>query len=95
MQVEIVYSSASGQWFNKKLTLSSLDNCSVQQAIELSGILSEFPEINLAEQTVGIFSQKVQLDHYLKPGDRIEIYRPLVIDPMTKRRLVAKKQKQR
>lgn len=34
---------------------------------------------------VGIFSQKVPLDHPLKTGDRLEIYRPLSLDPMKKR----------
>lgn len=35
---------------------------------------------------VGIFSQKCSLDHRLEPGDRIEIYRPLLVDPKERRR---------
>ena len=38
------------------------------------------------ELQVGIFSQKCSLDHVLEPGDRIEIYRPLLIDPKERRR---------
>ena len=40
---------------------------------------------------VGIFSQKTRLDAPLKSGDRVEIYRPLIIDPMTKRKNLSKK----
>ena len=65
------------------------DDCSVQQAIEQSGILQQFPEINLATQRVGIFSRLVDLTDRLQPGDRIEIYRPLMIDPKDARRVRA------
>ena len=56
---------------------------------ELSGILKEFPEINLQQQRVGIFSEFVELDAMLHDGDRIEIYRPLFIDPKQRRKLRA------
>jgi putative ubiquitin-RnfH superfamily antitoxin RatB of RatAB toxin-antitoxin module len=38
------------------------------------------------EQRVGIFGQRVALDHRLSPGDRVEIYRPLEVDPKEARR---------
>ncbi len=56
----------------------------VQKAIELSGLISYFPEVsNLA---YAIFGQIVDQNASLKTNDRIEILRPLTIDPMTKRR---------
>ena len=38
------------------------------------------------EQTVGIFSKAVNPDTQVMPGDRLEIYRPLLIDPKEARR---------
>ena len=42
-----------------------------EQAIERCGLLREFPEIDLAENPVGIFGERVRLSHRLKPGDRV------------------------
>lgn len=60
--------------------------CTVAQAIELSGIREQFPEMVVQENAVGIFSRKVPLDHILRVGDRVEIYRPLIADPKEARR---------
>ena len=54
--------------------------------IDRSGILDIFPEIDLGKQKVGIFSQARGLMDIVKEGDRIEIYRLLVIDPKEARR---------
>ena len=70
-----------------ELSLQVEINCNVAVAIRRSGILQQFPEIDLANSVVGIWSKKVNLDHALQEGDRIEIYRPLLIDPKTARRL--------
>ena len=63
----------------------------IGQAIELSGILQEAPEINLVTMPVGIYGKKKTLDTVLQPRDRIEIYRPLIADPKVARRRRAKK----
>ena len=55
-------------------------------AIEASGVLAAFPDINLVTQPVGIFAKKKTLDTVLRERDRIEIYRPLVADPKDSRR---------
>ena len=76
--------------------LKSLDvklGASVSEAIALSGVLEEFPEINLDLNPVGIYSKKVTLDSVVKDGDRIEIYRALRVSPKEARRLRAKKKK--
>ncbi len=88
MWIEIAYATPDEQVIEK---LSVTDNCTVATAIKQSTILSRFPEINLAQAKVGIFSKKVSLDYILHDGDRIEIYRELTIDPMTARRLRAEK----
>jgi uncharacterized protein len=56
------------------------------QAVERSGILRRFPESDLAQCRVGIYGKLSSLDAVLRPGDRIEIYRPLQADPKEVRR---------
>ena len=63
----------------------------VKQAIEKSGIQKKFPSIDLSNNKVGIFGKKTTLDHPLKDRDRIEIYRPLILDPKDMRRKRAAK----
>jgi putative ubiquitin-RnfH superfamily antitoxin RatB of RatAB toxin-antitoxin module len=63
----------------------------VKQAIEKSGIQKKFPSIDLSKNKVGIFGKKTTLDHPLKDRDRIEIYRPLILDPKEMRRKRAAK----
>ncbi len=53
-------------------------------ALGKSGLLEKYPE--LSGMAVGIFSRAVQLDDLVKAGDRVEIYRPLLLDPMEIRR---------
>ena len=42
-----------------------------------------FPHIDLATQKVGVFGKLVKPEAKLRPGDRIEIYRPITCDPLT------------
>lgn len=58
----------------------------VQQAINESGILNQFPEIELTKTNVGIFGKVCDLEKIVEQGDRVEIYRPLTQDPMDARR---------
>lgn len=51
------------------------------EAIQLSGILDTFPEIDLAKNKIGIFSKITKKDTVLREKDRVEIYRPLIADP--------------
>ena len=78
MQVEVVYASPERQAL---ISLDIAKDATVQQAILQSGILNQFPEIDLKTAKIGIFSQKTVLDDTLHEHDRIEIYRPLIIDP--------------
>ena len=56
------------------------------QAIEFSGLLQKFPEIDLGKNKVGIYAKLVKPDQPLRDRDRIEIYRPLIADPKEVRR---------
>ncbi|MEX4603611.1 RnfH family protein [Haemophilus influenzae] len=68
------------------------EGISVQTAIMQSGILNQFPEIDLSTNKIGIFSRPTKLTDVLKEGDRIEIYRPLLADPKEIRRKRAAEQ---
>ena len=61
----------------------------VANVLKQSGFLDKYPELN--GMPVGIFSRAVELDTLVKSGDRVEIYRPLILDPMETRRQRAKK----
>jgi putative ubiquitin-RnfH superfamily antitoxin RatB of RatAB toxin-antitoxin module len=58
----------------------------VADAIEVSGLRRDFPDLEVHPDRVGIFGKKVLLERVLEPGDRVEIYRPLLIDPKEARR---------
>jgi putative ubiquitin-RnfH superfamily antitoxin RatB of RatAB toxin-antitoxin module len=78
MQVGVTYVEPNQQmWLNIEIPESS----TVKEAIEQSGILKQFPHVNLEIQRVGIFGKLAKLDAPLKPGDRVEIYRPIIADP--------------
>ena len=80
MQVGIAYSEHAQQIW---LTLEVPDETRVNEAIERSGILTMFPQIDLGTQKVGVFGKIVKLETALRPGDRVEIYRPITCDPQT------------
>jgi len=63
----------------------------VAEAIERSGVRERFPELEIRDDRVGVFAEKRGLADSLRDGDRVEIYRPLKIDPRTARRLKASK----
>jgi putative ubiquitin-RnfH superfamily antitoxin RatB of RatAB toxin-antitoxin module len=78
ISVEVVYALPEKQ---EVLSLKITSGAVVSEAIERSGILQDFPEIDLASFKVGIYGKLAKLDAVLRGGDRIEIYRPLIADP--------------
>lgn len=90
MNVEVVYALPSDQ---RLITLEVPAQTSAREAIERSGLLAEFPDLDPAACGVGIFSRPIDLDTVLSDGDRVEIYRPLQIDPKAQRRARAKTQR--
>lgn len=83
LKVSLAYVGPQGQALRP---LEVRRGTSVQVAIEQSGILAQFPEIDLEVNQVGIFGKLVPLDQTLEEGDRIEIYRPLIADPKAARK---------
>ncbi|MFQ5658798.1 MAG: RnfH family protein [Gammaproteobacteria bacterium] len=64
----------------------------IKQVIEQSGILETCPEIDLARNAVGVFSKVRELQSIVNDGDRVEIYRPLTVNPREARRMRAVRQ---
>lgn len=89
--VKVCYAPADG--------IFVLDVClpagaTVYDAIQESGVVRTFPEIDISVLKVGVFGKLKELSAVLHEGDRVEIYRPLLADPMEARRRRAKKHRQ-
>lgn len=78
LNVEVCYAlSGKQELVNVKLPVGA----TVQQALEASGLLAKYPEIDLKKNKFGIFAKLSKLDTALRDRDRVEIYRPLIADP--------------
>ena len=80
MNVGIAYADKFKQVW---LKLDVPDDSTVREAIEHSGMLDQFPDIDLEKQKVGIFGKITKLTAKLAEGDRVEIYREITADPET------------
>ncbi len=90
MLVEVAYA------LEKKQTLLELEvdeGTTLKQAIERSGIIDTYPQIDLTKDKTGIFGKIAKLDTVLREKDRVEIYRPLIADPKQVRKERAAKGK--
>ena len=90
VEIEVVFAAEDRQVL---LALAVPSGTSLRAAVEASGIAAHFPALVLADCPLGIFG-KVIADaevRAVQPGDRIEIYRPLLADPKEVRRLRAAK----
>ncbi len=64
-------------------TLPIEAGASAREAILQSGVLEHFKDLELEQLSIGIFGVPAKLDKVLAPGDRVEIYRALLVDPKT------------
>jgi uncharacterized protein len=90
LQIEVVFADNRQQ---KLIQILVPTNTNISAAVKLSGILLDFPDVDLSKNKVGIFGKLCSLNTEVKDGDRIEIYQPIVIDPKKIRLNRAKKQK--
>jgi putative ubiquitin-RnfH superfamily antitoxin RatB of RatAB toxin-antitoxin module len=82
--VEVAYAEAERQTV---VRVELPRNSSVRQAVDLSGIVAaELPKGAIDSYQLGVFGNKVAPDRIVQNGDRIEIYRPLLLNPMEARR---------
>lgn len=84
VRVTVVYSPAARQVAEVSLVLTT--PCRVLDALQKSGLLAQWPEIDRCDTVVGVWGRKAKLDVLLRDQDRIEIYRPLRVDPKAARR---------
>lgn len=80
MHVGVAYADKFKQTW---LKLDVPDGSTLRDAILRSGLLAQFPEIDLERNQVGIFGKITKLDAPLADGNRVEIYRPITADPET------------
>lgn len=92
INIEVAYAQADRQ---KIIKLDVERGSTILDVIRCSGILELFPEIDLKKCKVGVFSKQRELDEPVLGGDRVEIYRPLLIDPKEARRKKGKVKKSR
>ena len=83
MSVEVVYALPAEQVL---VCLRLATHATVAQAIEQSGLLRRYPQISETPLRAGLFGKCVALETGLCDGDRVEIYRPLTVDPKDARR---------
>lgn len=84
MRIEVVYSPREREVDRVELVLD--EGSTVRQALQASGVLQRHPGIDLSLQRTGIWSRSCRLDDALRDGDRVELYRPLQVDPKEARR---------
>jgi putative ubiquitin-RnfH superfamily antitoxin RatB of RatAB toxin-antitoxin module len=78
LNIEVIYALPNKQEIiARKLPVGT----TARQAIEASGLLLKYPEIDLAKNKLGVFAKLTKPDAVLRDGDRVEIYRPLIADP--------------
>ena len=78
MIVEVTYALPDKQ---SLVSLEVEEGTTIKEAIEASGVLDTYNQIDLTRDKVGIFSKFATLDTVLREKDRVEIYRPLIADP--------------
>jgi len=83
IRVEVAYATPDSQCL---LSIELAQGSDLNAAIEQSGILAKYPEIEWPGAPIGVFGKKASAQSLLKDGDRVEIYRPLRVDPKTRRR---------
>lgn len=86
ISVEIVFALADIQDLR---SLSVPAGATVGEVVARSGLVDRFPQHNLTGLKVGIWGRVVQPDQVVNDGERVEIYRPLEMDPREARRKLA------
>ena len=81
--IEIVYALPQKQWI---VTIPFVDGMTARDAVGRSGLPEAHAEIATRPLVLGLFGNVIGQQHVLKDGDRVEICRPLHLDPREMRR---------
>ena len=90
LSVTVAYSPAPG--VVDVVDVSLAPGSTLLDALTASGLLARHPQIDPRVQAVGVWGQRRAIDAVLRDGDRVEVYRPLLIDPKDARRLRQRRQ---
>jgi putative ubiquitin-RnfH superfamily antitoxin RatB of RatAB toxin-antitoxin module len=82
-RIEVVYALPERQ---RLVSVELVDGMTVGDAVRVSGLCKEFPELATGSFALGIYGEPADLGRRLRPGDRVEIYRALRMDPREARR---------
>jgi hypothetical protein len=83
LRVEVVYALPDGE---DAVSLELRPGATAADAVRASGLLERHPEIDLGRHRIGIYGRVVAKQAPLAEGDRVEVYRPLLVDPKEARR---------
>ena len=83
MRIEILFAAPDRVW---RETLELPEGATAGKALAASRFASEFPEYAHPAPPIGVYGERCAPDRRLAPGDRVEVYRPLVFDPLESRR---------
>lgn len=83
IEIEVVYAMPQRQCL---LALKVGVGTTARAALMQSALVAKFPEVDFQTAPLGVFGKKVADDTVLQPHDRVEVYRPLLIDPKENRR---------
>jgi putative ubiquitin-RnfH superfamily antitoxin RatB of RatAB toxin-antitoxin module len=78
LKIEVCYALPEKQ---ELVAMRLPEGTTLQQALESSGLLEKYPEIDLKKNKFGIYAKLSKPDTVLRDRDRVEIYRPLIADP--------------
>lgn len=85
VRVEVVYCPRPGEVDSTELVLPA--GATVGDAVARSGLAARHAAISLDQMLVGIWGRRCGREQALREGDRVELYRPLTVDPKEARRL--------
>lgn len=80
LHVSVAYALPNRSFWQE---MSVAPGTTAREAIVKSGVLEQFAELQLDQLSIGIYARPAKLDQILAEGDRVEIYRPLLVDPKT------------
>lgn len=91
--IEVTVACSPAVGVAEEVGLSVCAGSTLLEGLQASGLLARYPGIDISTQATGIWGQLRSLDTVLREGDRIEVYRPLPVNPMEARRRRQRRQK--
>lgn len=90
LRVTVIYSPAPREVLEWSLELAP--GAALGDALQASGLGTYLPQLDPQVVDAGVWGRKARLDQLLQDGDRVEVYRPLQVDPKVARRERFRKQ---